>query len=183
MHVRGSQQGEPVRASQSLRTRRSSLQRPPRGGPAGRDLPPRAAFGRVRARQPTADGPKVSRRTGAGDASVVIDCFPSSVAKYGDSHRIVVVDVIRATTLAVTAVAAGRRCLVATGRDDAMAIRQRFGRALLSGELAGDLPEGFDMNNSPADLDARTDIDRPLIMVSSSGAPLMIEAGTFSGGA
>lgn len=39
------------------------------------------------------------------------------------------------------------------------------------------------MNNSPADLDGRTDIDRALIMVSSPGAPLMIEAGRLSGGA
>jgi hypothetical protein len=37
--------------------------------------------------------------------SVVIDCFPASVARYVDDHAIVAVDVIRATTVAVTAVA------------------------------------------------------------------------------
>ena len=34
--------------------------------------------------------------------TVVIDCFPSSVARYVDDHAIVAVDVIRATTMAVT---------------------------------------------------------------------------------
>ena len=120
---------------------------------------------------------------GAIEASIVIDCFPGSVAKYADDHRVVVVDVIRATTLVVTAVATGRRCLVATGRDEAIAIRKRIGGAVLAGELAGDMPDGFDMNNSPAGLDLRTDVDRPLIMVSSSGAPLMLEAGRLAEGA
>ena len=125
----------------------------------------------------------MSRLDRGGQASVVIDCFPGSVARYVDDYRIVVVDVIRATTLAVTAVASGRRCLVATDRDDAMAIRMRIGRALLSGEIGGELPDGFDMNNSPADLAGRADTDRALIMVSTSGAPLMIEAGRRPGGA
>ena len=113
---------------------------------------------------------------------MVIDSFPGSAARYADDHRVVVVDVIRATTLAVTAVAAGRRCLVAMGPDDAVAIRRRIGGALLAGELAGDVPVGFDMNNSPADLDRRTDVECPLVMMSTSGAPLMLEAGRASGG-
>jgi 2-phosphosulfolactate phosphatase len=115
--------------------------------------------------------------------SVVIDCFPGTVSKYSDDHRIVVVDVIRATTLAVTASATGRRCIVAGSPDEAVAIRDRLGGGILAGELGGDLPDGFDMNNSPAELELRTDIDRPLIMVSTSGGPLMIEAGAVAGGA
>jgi 2-phosphosulfolactate phosphatase len=116
-------------------------------------------------------------------ASVVIDCFPGTVSKYSDDHRIVVVDVIRATTLAVTGSATGRRCIVAADPDDAVAIRDRLGGGILAGELGGDLPEGFDMNNSPAELELRTDIEVPLIMVSTSGGPLMIEAGAVAGGA
>ena len=116
-------------------------------------------------------------------ASVVIDCFPDSVAQYADDYRVVVVDVIRATTLAVTAVASGRRCLVATDGDEALAIRRRLGGAVLAGEIAGDMPDGFDMNNSPVDLAERIDIERPLVIVSSSGAPLMLEAGKIPGGA
>lgn len=117
------------------------------------------------------------------DRTVVIDCFPGTTARYADDHRIVVVDVIRATTLAVTAAMTGRRCLVATGPEEAFALRMRLGGALLAGELGGDMPSGFDMNNSPADLDLRTDVERPLVMVSSSGAPLMLEAGSLPGGA
>lgn len=122
-------------------------------------------------------------RPAAIRASVVIDCFPGTVSRYSDDHRIVVVDVIRATTLAVTATAAGRRCIVAGSPDEAIAIRDRLGGGILAGELGGDLPDGFDMNNSPAELELRTDIDRPLIMVSTSGGPLMIEAGAVPGGA
>jgi 2-phosphosulfolactate phosphatase len=115
-------------------------------------------------------------------ASVVIDCFPEAVARYRDTHRVVVVDVIRATTVAVTAVATGRRCLVARNPSEAVAARDRLGGALLAGEVAGDMPSGFDMNNSPADLVARGDVDRPMVMVSSSGVPLLLEAGGLDGG-
>jgi 2-phosphosulfolactate phosphatase len=108
--------------------------------------------------------------------SVVIDCFPSSVARYADDHAVVAVDVIRATTFAVSAVAAGRRCLVATDLDDALATRERIPDAILAGELGGVRPEAFDMNNSPAELELRTDVGRPVVMLSSSGTQLMIEA-------
>jgi 2-phosphosulfolactate phosphatase len=115
--------------------------------------------------------------------SVVIDCFPESVARYVDDHAIVAVDVIRATTLAVTAVAAGRRCLVAADLEDAFAIRDRIGNAVLAGELGGDLPAGFDMNNSPAELAQRGDVERPLVMLSTSGTQLMLEASRSAHGA
>ena len=115
--------------------------------------------------------------------TVVIDCFPSSVARYIDDHAIVAVDVIRATTMAVTAVAAGRRCLVAADLQDAFAIRDRIGNAVLAGELGGEMPEGFDMNNSPADLALRGDVQRPLVMLSSLGTQLMLEASRSAHGA
>ncbi len=119
---------------------------------------------------------------GPNGPSVVIDCFPGTVSKYSDDHRIVAVDVIRATTLAVTATASGRRCIVAGDAAEAFAIRERLGDGILAGELGGDLPAGFDMNNSPAELCLRPDTDRPLIMVSTSGGPLMVEAGAVDGG-
>jgi 2-phosphosulfolactate phosphatase len=106
----------------------------------------------------------------------LITCFPASVARYRDDHAIVAIDVIRATTLAVSAVAAGRRCLVATDLQDALETRARLGDALLMGELRGDMPDGFDLNNSPSELARRDDIDRPLVMLSTSGTELMLEA-------
>lgn len=114
--------------------------------------------------------------------SVAIDCFPSSVARYVDDYAIAAVDVIRATTMAVTAVAGGRRCLAAADIDDAFVLRDRLG-ALLAGEIGGEMPEGFDMNNSPSDLAARGDIDRPLVMLSTSGTPLMLDASRSKHGA
>ena len=45
--------------------------------------------------------------------TVVIDCFPESMETYRDGYAIVAVDVIRATTTAVTSVALGRKCFPA----------------------------------------------------------------------
>jgi 2-phosphosulfolactate phosphatase len=117
------------------------------------------------------------------NATVAIDCFAASVARYRDTHTIVAIDVIRATTVAVTAVATGRRCVVAADVDDAFGQRDRLGDALLAGEIAGTVPEGFDMNNSPAELAERRDVHRPLVMISSSGTPLMLAAATSAHGA
>jgi 2-phosphosulfolactate phosphatase len=116
--------------------------------------------------------------------SVAIDAFPSSAVNHG-GRTIVAVDVIRATTMAVTAIAVGRRCLVARDVEDALAIRRDLGDALLAGELAGDKPAEFDMNNSPAELVERTeaDSDRPLVLLSSSGADLMLQAHRQTGDA
>jgi 2-phosphosulfolactate phosphatase len=44
------------------------------------------------------------------------------------------------------------------------------------GELGGSMPYGFDMNNSPADLETRTDIQRPMLLLSTSGTRLICGA-------
>jgi 2-phosphosulfolactate phosphatase len=108
--------------------------------------------------------------------SVVIDCFPSSVARYQRGYAIVAIDVIRATTMAITAVALGRRCFVADTVDGVHSIASRLSQPLLAGELAGDMPPGFDMNNSPAQLAEGGDLHRPVVMLSSSGTQLMCNA-------
>ncbi len=115
--------------------------------------------------------------------TVAIDCFPSGVKRYSADHVIVAIDVIRATTLAVTAADSGRRCFVARDTKHAFELRKQLGEALLAGELAGDMPDGFNMNNSPADLVLRTDIYLPLVMLSSSGTELMLEAAKSRHGA
>ncbi len=103
---------------------------------------------------------------------VSIDAFPAC-APHHHGGAIVAVDVIRATTTAVTAVATGRRCLPATSVADAFRLRTELGDAILAGELGGDMPAGFDLQNSPAALDARTHVERPVILLSSSGTALM----------
>lgn len=110
--------------------------------------------------------------------TVIIDCFPSCVSRYRHGYAVVAVDVIRATTTAVTAVWAGRRCFPVSSLDQAYQLKERFAEGLLIGEVAGDMPDGFDMNNSPAQLLLRNDQHCPVIMLSSSGTQLMHESQT-----
>ncbi len=108
--------------------------------------------------------------------TLIIDCFPSSVARYRHEYAVVAIDVIRATTMAITSAASGRRTFCASSLQDMRRIAQRLDNPLLAGELNGDMPEGLDMNNSPAELLERTDLHRPLILLSSSGTKLICEA-------
>jgi len=109
--------------------------------------------------------------------SVIIDCFPESAARYRKGYAVVAVDVIRATTMAISAVSTGWRCYAATTLEEARALHRELDNALLAGELGGDMPAGFDMNNSPVELATRTDSHRPLILLSSSGTQLIHQAG------
>jgi len=109
--------------------------------------------------------------------SLIIDCFPSSAALYRQKYAIVAIDVIRTTTMAITSAASGRRTFCASSLEDVGRIAGRLDNPLIAGELNGDMPEGFDMNNSPVELLERTDLHRPLIMLSSSGTKLVCEAG------
>jgi 2-phosphosulfolactate phosphatase len=104
--------------------------------------------------------------------TVRIDCFVESVPECGAEYAIVAVDVVRATTTAITAVAAGRRCFIAPTVESAQDLYRRLGDALLAGEQSGIMPSGFDLNNSPVELLARTDLERPVILLSSSGTRL-----------
>ena len=104
---------------------------------------------------------------------VLIDCFPSSVAKYKTGYAVVAIDVIRATTTAITAVVSGRRCYPVVTVADAFTLKSKLGSCLLAGELGGDMPAGFDLNNSPAALAEPKAAFRPVILLSSSGTQLM----------
>ena len=105
--------------------------------------------------------------------TVVIDALPERAARYVPDHAVVAIDVIRATTTAVTVATLGRRCFPVPSVAAALRLRARLGDALLGGELHGDTPDGFDVGNSPAALAARGDVDRPLILLSSSGTRLL----------
>ena len=105
--------------------------------------------------------------------SVVIDCLPESVRRYRQGWAIVVVDVIRATTTAITAAAAGWRCFPAPTTHAALAMAREFNNPLLAGESGGETPDGFEMDNSPAQLITRNDTQRPLVLVSSSGTKVI----------
>ncbi len=107
---------------------------------------------------------------------VVIDCFPESAALYKRGYAIVAVDVIRASTTIVTALSTGRRCFPVPTVEAARVVSARLSKPLWAGELGGDVPAGFEMNNSPVELARRTDTSRPLILLSSSGTRLIHES-------
>src|SRR5262245_4822215 len=109
--------------------------------------------------------------------TVVIDCFPSSVCRYVEDHAIVAVDVIRATSMIVSAVADGWRCFPVSTLEEAFALSEMLPDCLLAGEFDGHIPVGFEMNNSPAQLAQRRDNHRPLVLLSSSGTDLVCRAG------
>jgi 2-phosphosulfolactate phosphatase len=88
---------------------------------------------------------------------------------YAVDAALVAVDVIRATTTAITAVSMGRQCHLAPTVQAALETASRIPKVLLAGELGGDMPNGFDLTNSPAQLAGRPDISRPLVLLSSTG--------------
>jgi 2-phosphosulfolactate phosphatase len=106
----------------------------------------------------------------------VIDGLPESAVRYQSGYAVVTIDVIRATTTAITAVAAGRQCFPAPSLEGALRLASVLEKPILAGELDGDMPATFEMNNSPSELSMRSDIPRPLVLLSSSGSKLMCNA-------
>jgi len=107
---------------------------------------------------------------------VIIDCFPESAERYRDRYAIVVVDVIRSTTVDTTAVSLGWRVFPARTTDEAYNIASRLKDCLMVGELGGNMPYGFDLTNSPVQIAARKDRYRQIVHVSSSGMQLLMNA-------
>ncbi len=104
---------------------------------------------------------------------VSICCYGDTPAEYAHSAALVAVDVIRATTTVITAVSMGRQCHVAPTLLSAYETASLLPNALLAGEQDGTMPLGFDMTNSPAQLAVRSDVWRPLVLLSSTGTRLM----------
>lgn len=109
------------------------------------------------------------------DRTVAVARFPS-LGELADGWVTVGIDVIRATTTAVTAVAAGRRCYPVASLEAAVPLAARLERPLLVGELGGNMPYGFQFQNSPAEMARPVDLDRPVILLSSSGTALLAAA-------
>jgi 2-phosphosulfolactate phosphatase len=60
--------------------------------------------------------------------------------------------------------------------DEAASVASSLHRPLLVGELGGNMCFGFDLTNSPAQIERRTDTERPMVLVSSSGTQLILNA-------
>jgi 2-phosphosulfolactate phosphatase len=110
-----------------------------------------------------------------GAPTVGIACYPSFGGD-GDGWAVVGIDVIRATTTAVTAVAAGRRCFPVPSIEAAVPLAARLTNPLLAGELGGNKPYGFELQNSPAEMDRPVALERPVILLSTTGTRMLSEA-------
>jgi 2-phosphosulfolactate phosphatase len=107
--------------------------------------------------------------------TVRIDCFHEHLDTASES-AIVAIDVIRATTTAITGAAAGRRVYPAGSIEAAVRLAADLERPLLAGELGGVQPYGFDLQNSPTQIEALEPSERPIILLSTSGTRLIAEA-------
>ncbi|MCU1291416.1 MAG: 2-phosphosulfolactate phosphatase [Bryobacterales bacterium] len=105
--------------------------------------------------------------------TVTIDYLPESALRYQAGYAAVAIDVIRATTTAVTAVATSRRCFPVPDLESAHRMASVLGCALLAGEKDGEIPEGFDIDNSPAEMVACNHTSDPVVLLSSSGTRLI----------
>lgn len=107
----------------------------------------------------------------------MIDCFAEGAREYDPDYALVAIDVIRATTTAITGVALGRQCYPVPSLEAARKLASMLAHPLLAGELEGDLPPGFEINNSPSELAQRSDIKRPMVLLSTSGTRLICSYG------
>lgn len=107
--------------------------------------------------------------------TVAVACYPS-VVDPAAGWVTVGIDVLRATTTAVTAVAMGRRCYPVASIEAALPLAARLKDPLLVGELGGHMPYGFHLQNSPVEMERRVDPARPVILLSTTGTRLLSEA-------
>jgi 2-phosphosulfolactate phosphatase len=83
---------------------------------------------------------------------------------------VVVVDVIRAFTVAAYAFSAGAQDITLVGTvEEALSLRERIPKALVMGEVDGLQPAGFDLGNSPSALTGLDLSGRRLIQRTSAG--------------
>lgn len=83
---------------------------------------------------------------------------------------VVVIDVLRATTTIVQALACGASCVVPIASvDDAKAVAKEDPTALLCGERQGRKVDGFDLGNSPSEYTSDVVADRRLVLSTTNG--------------
>jgi phosphosulfolactate phosphohydrolase-like enzyme len=107
--------------------------------------------------------------------SFVIDCLPESAGRWRATHAIVGVDVFRAATVIVTALAGGHAVYPVGSLEEASTVAGRLRGPLLVGEQAGIKPDWFDHDNSPAVLE-RQPGRRPVVLLTSAGTLLLTKS-------
>lgn len=92
----------------------------------------------------------------------------------------VVLDVVRASTTIVTALAHGARAVVPVATPDEAQARGRAwpaGPALVGGERGGTPPPGFDCGNSPAEYTADRVRERTVVFTTTNGTRALLALG------
>jgi 2-phosphosulfolactate phosphatase len=113
--------------------------------------------------------------TADASPTVTVACYPSSVEPAA-GWVTVGIDVLRATTTAATAMTTGHRCFPVASLEAAVPLAARLSDPLLVGELGGHMPYGFHLQNSPVEMERRAQPDRPVILLSTTGTRLLVEA-------
>jgi 2-phosphosulfolactate phosphatase len=108
-----------------------------------------------------------------------LDVFftPGELAGLELPDRVVVVDVLRATSTIVEALANGAKAIVPVGTvDEAARMAQNIGRdtVLLCGERRGLPIEGFDLANAPPEFTAERVSGKSLVMTTTNGTPAFL---------
>lgn len=89
----------------------------------------------------------------------------------------VVIDILRATTTIITALAAGAKCVIPCATIDearALASEERHSPALLAGERHGKPIDGFDLGNSPGDFTAARCRGQTIITTTTNGTKALL---------
>ncbi len=110
---------------------------------------------------------------------------PAELAGAELPGRVVVLDVLRATSTLVEALANGARAVVPVATaDDAGRIAQGIGRdsVVLCGERKGMPIEGFDLGNSPLEFGADVVADLTLVMTTTNGTRAFLAVAERRGG-
>lgn len=92
---------------------------------------------------------------------------------------VLVVDILRATTTIVAALANGAKAVVpAVAADEAIRIAQNLERnsVLLAGERRGERISGFDLGNSPSEMTAERVRGKTIVMSTTNGTPAIAAA-------
>jgi 2-phosphosulfolactate phosphatase len=118
---------------------------------------------------------------------VKLDIFftPAELAGVELPERVVVIDVLRATSTMVEALANGARAILPVASvDDAARMAQSIGRdsVLLCGERKALPIEGFDLSNAPPDFTAERVADMSLIMTTTNGTRAFLTVAERRGG-
>jgi len=96
---------------------------------------------------------------------------------------VIVIDILRATTTIITALANGAKAVIpAAASDEAVRIAQSLerGSVLLAGERRFEPISGFDLGNSPREMTADVVAGKTLVMSTTNGTPAIqaAEAGS-----